>query len=85
MCVERERERERERYLSLPKRYSIELLSTESLVLGKLEQPSHRISSRRQHKQQWYTAVGVSVAASQVKWRRVDKFLAKVFTDKSCH
>ena len=85
---EREREKERERVcinLSLSQRDGVELVSTETLVLGKLEQPGHGVSSRREDKQERNTAVGVGVATSQVEWRRLDKLLTQMLADKGCH
>ena len=47
-------------------------LTTKTLVLCKLEQPSHGVSPRREHKDEGGTRIGVSKAPCKVKCRGFD-------------
>ena len=52
------------------------------LIISELEECSHGVTTRGQHKQQRCTAVTVSKSFGQVKWRRLDELLANLLCNK---
>ena len=62
--------------------YGIELVSAESLVLGKLDEASHGVCPGGQHEYQRHEAVGVGIGTSKVKGRRLYKLIPELQLDK---
>ena len=69
-------------HLPLSKRNGIEFVSIKAPVLGKLEQAGHGIGTRREHKDERHTAVGVVVAPGKVKGWWLNKLVSQLGFDK---
>lgn len=48
------------------------------LIISKLEQGIHWVTSRREHKDKRSTAVGVIKGLGQIEWRRLDELLPRL-------
>lgn len=71
-------------HLPLSKWNRVEFVTTKSFVFGKLQQGHSGVSPWRQYKDQWSSAVWISIGFCQVKWRWLYKLLAEFTRYKHC-